>query len=51
MPLFLEHAAGLRDLSGCRCYRAVFQVGYNLKKWKEANRGGDSLMAEPEIKG
>lgn len=50
-PLFLEHETGLRHLSKCGCYREVFQVGYNLKKWKEAKRGGDSLMAVSEIKG
>lgn len=46
MLLFLEHLAeGLRDL------REVFQVGYNLKEWKEAERDGNSLLVEPEIKG
>lgn len=46
MLLFLEHLAeGLRDL------REVFQVGYNLKEWREAERDGNSLMVEPEIKG
>lgn len=46
MLLFLEHLAeGLRDL------REVFQVGYNFKEWKEAERDGNSLLVEPEIKG
>lgn len=30
---------GLRDLSGCGCYREVFLGWYNLKKWKEVERG------------
>lgn len=46
MLLFLEHLVeGLRDL------REVFQVGYNLKEWREAERDGNSLMVKPEIKG
>ena len=46
MLLFLEHLAeGLRDL------REVFQVGYNLKEWKEAERDGNSILVEPEIIG
>lgn len=51
MPLFLEQAEGLRDLSRRGGSREVFQVGCNSKKWKEAEGGGDSLAAEPEIKG
>ena len=46
MLLFLEHLAeDLGDL------REVFQVGYNLKEWKKAERDGNSLLVEPEIKG
>lgn len=36
---------------GCRDLREVFQVGYDLTKWKEPKRGGDSLTVEPEIEG
>lgn len=43
--IFRTLAEGLRDL------REVFQVGYNLKEWREAERDGNSLMVKPEIKG